>query len=85
MDQNNKNKKPGGGKNNGNWRGVLSLVCWALLLTIAISYASTYMNSAGHQASSVEIGYSDFQDMVKAGQVAAVDFDTVEIEEVKGR
>ncbi len=78
MDQNNKNKKPGGGKNNGNWRGVLSLVCWALLLTIAISYASTYMNSAGHQASSVEIGYSDFQDMVKAGQVAAVDFDTDE-------
>ena len=33
--KNNKNNKPGG-----NWRGVASLVGWALLLTIIFSYAS---------------------------------------------
>nr|WP_325197101.1 ATP-dependent zinc metalloprotease FtsH [uncultured Oscillibacter sp.] len=79
MDQkNNKKKKPDGGKNNGNLRGVLSLVCWALMLTIIFSYASSYMTSAGHSSSSVVIEYSDFQEMVKAGEVAAVDFDTDE-------
>ena len=46
MDQkNNKKKKPDGGKNNGNLRGVVSLVCWALMLTIIFSYASSYMTS----------------------------------------
>ena len=79
MDQkNNKKKKPDGGKNNGNLRGVVSLVCWALMLTIIFSYASSYMTSAGHSSSSVVIEYSDFQEMVKAGEVAAVDFDTDE-------
>ena len=79
MDQkNNKKKKPDGGKNNGNLRGVVSLVCWALMLTIIFSYASSYMTSAGHSSSSVVIEYSDFQEMVKSGEVAAVDFDTDE-------
>lgn len=56
MDQNdNKNKR--GGKSGGSWRGVVQLVCWALLLTIVISYASTYMTSAGRQSSSVELEY----------------------------
>ena len=79
MDQkNNKKKKPDGGKNSGNLRGVVSLVCWALMLTIIFSYASSYMTSAGHSSSSVVIEYSDFQEMVKSGEVAAVDFDTDE-------
>ena len=79
MDQkNNKKKKPDGGKNNGNLRGVVSLVCWALMLTIIFSYASSYMTSAGHSSSSVVIEYSDFQEMVKSGEVSAVDFDTDE-------
>ncbi len=78
MDQNNKNKKPNSSKNNGNWRGVLSLVCWALLLTIGISYASTYMNSAAHSASSVKLEYSDFEAMAEGQQVEEVAFDTDE-------
>ena len=78
MDQNNKNNKPGGNKNNGNWRGVVQLVCWALVLTAIISYASSYMTSASHSASSVELEYSDFLAMVESGQVDAVDFDTDE-------
>jgi len=78
MDQNNKNKKPNGSKNNGNWRGVLSLVCWALLLTIGISYASTYMNSAAHSSSSIELEYSDFEAMAQSGQIEEVAFDNSE-------
>ncbi|MEG1988204.1 MAG: ATP-dependent zinc metalloprotease FtsH [Oscillibacter sp.] len=78
MSQNDKkdsNNKSGG---NGNWRGIISLVCWALLLTTVISYASTYMTSAGRQASSVEIYYSDFLDMVDANKVTEVNFDPTE-------
>ncbi|WP_295580698.1 ATP-dependent zinc metalloprotease FtsH [uncultured Oscillibacter sp.] len=74
MDQNNKKNSPGGGKNS-NARGIVSLVCWALLLTILVSYAGTYMTSAGHQASSVELYYSDFLDLVEQGELTEVAFD----------
>ena len=78
MNQNNpKNNKPGG-KRNGNWRGVASLVTWALVLTIILSYVSSYMGSAGHQSSSVEIPYSDFKEMVVDHQVEEVVFDSLE-------
>ena len=62
MDQNNQNKpnKPGGGKSGGNWRGVISLICWAVLLTALISYAGTYMTNSVRQSSSVELVYGDF-------------------------
>lgn len=78
MDQNDKKNtpnRPGGGKN-GNVRSIISLVSWALLLTILISYASTYMSSAGNQSSSLTVEYSEFKDMVADGQVAQVEFDT---------
>ena len=80
MEQNNKKNSQNGNKNNNGsgWRGVVSLVCWALLFTIIISYASTYMNSAGHQASSVAIPYSDFVGMLEDGQVDEVQFDSSE-------
>ena len=59
MDPNNKKKPSRNGKNGSNWRGLITLVCWALLLTTIFSYASSYINSAGHQASNVEIDHSD--------------------------
>ncbi|WP_308540865.1 ATP-dependent zinc metalloprotease FtsH [uncultured Oscillibacter sp.] len=80
MDQNDKKNtpnRPGGGKNS-NVRSIISLVSWALLLTILISYASTYMSSAGNQSSSITVEYSEFKDMVAEGQVAQVEFDTSE-------
>ena len=42
MDQNNQ-KKPdkSGGNRGGNLRGVVSLLCWALLLTALFSYAGS--------------------------------------------
>ena len=52
--KNNKNNKPGG-----NWRGVASLVGWALLLTIIFSYASSVIGSTGRQASSINVEYGD--------------------------
>ena len=73
MDQNNKNKKPGGGKNNA--RGLVSLISWALVLTILVSYAGNYFNSAGHQSATVELYYSDMLDMAENGQLAEVVFD----------
>ncbi len=78
MDQNDNKNKRNGGKGGGSWRGVLQLVCWALLLTIVISYASTYMSSAGRQASSVEVEYSVFRDMVTGDSVEKVEFDNNE-------
>ena len=77
MDQNNKNQKPDQNKNS-NWRGFIHLVCWAVLLAALVSYATTYMTSVGHQASSVELEYSEFLSMLDGGQVAGVDFDNSE-------
>ena len=71
---NNKNNQNGKGGGN-NWRGVLSLVSWALLLTIVISYAGTYMNSTSQDSSSVEIKYSEFISLVKEDKVSSVKFD----------
>ena len=81
MNPNKNNKKPprgrkDSGKGASNWRGLLSLICWALVLSTIFSYANAYLGSAGHQASNVEIDHSDYTAMVKAGQVYGVDFDT---------
>jgi cell division protease FtsH len=78
MSQKDNKKNQDGGKNNGNLRGILSLVCWALLLTIVLSYAGTTLNSAGHQSSSVELDYSTFTDMTESRQVERVVFDNAE-------
>ena len=64
MDPKNNNQKKGGGKRGGNWRGQLSLVSWALLLTVIFSYAGDFMSGTVRHASSVEIQYSDFRSMV---------------------
>ncbi len=77
MDQNNNKKKPDQNKNS-NWRGFIHLICWAVLLAALVSYATTYMTSMGHQASSVELEYSEFLDMLDFGKVAGVDFDNSE-------
>nr|WP_325212027.1 ATP-dependent zinc metalloprotease FtsH [uncultured Oscillibacter sp.] len=77
MDQNNNKKKPDQNKNS-NWRGFIHLICWAVLLAALVSYATTYMTSMGHQASSVELEYSEFLNMLSRGQVAGVDFDNSE-------
>ena len=78
MNPNDNKNNHSGGKGSGNWRGIVSLVCWALLLTIIINSATAYLGSAGHQSSSVTLEYSQFTDMVKAGDVEYVEFSNSE-------
>ena len=80
MDQHNKNKKPQrpNDKRNSNFRGIISLVCWALLLTSIISYASDYMGGNDRASTSVELEYGEFRGLVRSGQVERVDFDNDE-------
>ena len=42
MNPNDNKNRPNGGKGggSGSWRGVVSLVCWAMLLTIIINSAT---------------------------------------------
>ena len=49
-----------------------------MLLALLVNYAATYMTSMGRQASSVELEYSAFLDMLDAGEVVGVDFDNSE-------
>ena len=78
MNPNDNKNRQNDGKNGGNWRGILSLMCWALLLTIVINTASAYLGSTGRQASSVAIENSQFVAMVEHGQVERVDFSNSE-------
>ena len=73
MNQNdNKNNQ---NRNGNNMRGLISLICWALLLTLALSSVSSYMGrSTG--SSSVEIPYSDFLGLVESGKAESVTFDS---------
>ena len=79
MDRNDRNGKKGPKNDrNSNLRGLIQLVCWAVVLTVAIGYGTTYMNSAGRQASSMEVEYSDFLAMARDGQLESVEFDSSE-------
>ena len=71
--QNNNNKKPGKGSG---WRGMLSLVGWALVLTLVFSYFGAYREQDLESATQHEIAYSEFKDMVKDGLVEKVIIDT---------
>jgi cell division protease FtsH len=75
MSQNDNRKNQNDNRNN-NWRGVLSLIGWALLLTVIISYAGSYMNSATQKSSSVEVQYSEFIKLVKKDKIKKVEFDS---------
>ena len=56
-----------GGKNgkNSNLRGVMTLIAWALVLTVAFQYFTAYNNNAANKSSSHEIKYSDMISMVE--------------------
>lgn len=75
MSQSNNGNHSNNNRNN-NWRGIFSLISWALLLTVIISYASSYMNTSADKSSSVEINYSEFIDLVKKDKVKKVEFNS---------
>ena len=75
MNQND-NKKPQGGKNGSNMRGVFTLVAWALILTVLFSSAGTYMNQSMDASTQVEVDYSEFLDMVEEDHISRVEYDS---------
>ena len=61
---NNSNRSGKNGKNGG-FRGVLTLIVWALVLTVAFQYFNAYNNNAANKSTSHEIKYSDMISMVE--------------------
>ncbi len=66
-----KKSPPKNDKNKKNLKGLLTLVAWAVLLTLTFHL----VNSRMEQSSQHEIAYSDFVAMVKDGEVKEVLFD----------
>ena len=72
---NGSNNNNRGGKNGkGNFRGVLTLIAWALVLTVAFNYFNAYNRNAANKTSSHEIKYSEMITMIEKDQVAEVLF-----------
>ena len=80
-DQNNKN-----GKGRNNLRGTLTLVAWALVLTVAFNYFSAYNRNAASKATSHEIKYSKMVALIESGKAAEVQFkdDAIYVTPVEG-
>jgi len=70
--KNNNNKK---GKNGKNVKGILTLVVWAVVLTVVINYLSAYSSNSSHRATSHEVAYSQLWDLVEQDKVAEVVFE----------
>ena len=70
---NNSNRGGKSGKNGG-FRGVLTLIVWALVLTVAFQYFNAYNNNAANKSTSHEIKYSDMISMIEKDQVKEVLF-----------
>ena len=79
--KNNKNNKP-----NPRLKGILTLVAWAVVLTVILNYMSAYSGNAANASTSHEVRYSEFVDMVEKGKVDEVLFkdDTIYITPVNG-
>ena len=72
--QNNQNNRNQDNKNKKNSHGLLVLLSWAVILTIAFNYLSTYSQQATAAATTHEIPYSEFIDLVESDQVEEVIF-----------
>ena len=67
--KNNKNDKP-----NRSLRGILTLVIWAVVLTVVFNYFSAYTRNDSNRSTSFEIKYSDFIQIVEDDQAKSVVF-----------
>ena len=68
FDHQNNNRGKGGGNNKRNITAIVSIILWALVLTVLVNYATSMFR----QANSVEISYGTFRDLVKEDCVAGV-------------
>ena len=73
MDDNNRNSNnSNNNKNKKNVNGLLILIAWAIGLTVIINYLSAYSRQAATAATTHEIMYSEFKDLVRDGKVESV-------------
>ena len=81
-DQN--NNKNGKGRNN--LRGILTLVAWALVLTVGFNYFNAYNRNATNKSTSHEIKYSEMLDLIENDKAKEVLFkdDAIYITPVEG-
>ena len=70
MDLNNKKDQKNNQNRNRNMRGVVTLIIWALVLTVVFNYINAYSNNLTKRASSHEIPYSQLIDLIQEDQVA---------------
>ena len=71
---NNRDNRNNHNKNNNRMRGILTLVLWAVVLTVAMNYISAYSGNTANKTSSHEIKYSEMVDMVEKDQVKEILF-----------
>ena len=71
---NNRDNRNNNNKNNNRMRGILTLVMWAVVLTVAMNYISAYSGNTANKTSSHEIKYSEMVDMVEKNQVKEILF-----------
>ena len=74
MADNNNNRNNKNNRNNNRLRGILTLVAWAVVLTVAMNYISAYSNNAANKTTSHEIKYSQMVEMIEKNQVDEILF-----------
>ena len=82
----NNNNKNGKGNKGGNLRGILTLIAWALVLTVAFNYFNAYNRNTANKSTSHEIKYSEMIEMVEKNQVEEILFkdSTIYVTPVEG-
>ena len=70
----NKNKDNKNGRSGRNFRGVLTLIAWAVVAVVILNYIQAYSQNASNRSTSHEIKYSDFIQLVEEGKAESVVF-----------
>ena len=73
QDQNNKNN-PNNNNKNSRMRGVLTLVAWAIVVTVIMNYIGAYSQNTANKSTSHEVKYSQFITMVEEDDAKSVLF-----------
>ena len=73
--KNSPNKKNGDNKKNKNLKGFLTLVAWALVLTVALNFLSAYAGNRSNKSTSHEVDYSQLWQLVEEDKITDVIFE----------
>ncbi len=69
---NNQNKNDRDNKNKRNMSALLTLVLWALVLTIGLQYLNSYLGSPRSSATTHEIMYTELTDLIREGEIEKI-------------